>query len=279
MTTDSWRVHGDTTASTMTTPSPAKIKDTFPYFGGKSAVAGEVWKRFGNPGVYAEPFCGSLAVLLARPGVGRYETVNDADCMIANFWRAVKNDPGTVADYADGPVVEVDLHARWEYLNHGYMAEDFRKRMRTYPHYYDAAIAGWWVWGQSCAIGREWAMGTKSMPVIIHRKGVSKLSLGKNPKSAIRDWMLRLQSRLRLVSVLCGDWSRSCGSYTTTTYNGTCAVFLDPPYSAAAKRHNRLYAKESGTVAHDVRAWCMKYGDNPDMRIALCGYEGEHDEL
>jgi len=29
-------------------------------------------------------------------------------------------------------------------------------------------------------------------------------------------------------------------------------------------------------VAHDVREWAIANGDNPMLRIALCGYEGEH---
>lgn len=33
------------------------------------------------------------------------------------------------------------------------------------------------------------------------------------------------------------------------------------------------------TVAHDVRLWCVENGDNPLLRIALCGYAGEHEEL
>ena len=40
-----------------------------------------------------------------------------------------------------------------------------------------------------------------------------------------------------------------------------------------------LYRVESGTVAHDVRDWCQANGDDPKLRIALCGYEGEHDAL
>jgi hypothetical protein len=29
-------------------------------------------------------------------------------------------------------------------------------------------------------------------------------------------------------------------------------------------------------VAHDVREWAIANGDNPLLRIALCGYDGEH---
>lgn len=40
-----------------------------------------------------------------------------------------------------------------------------------------------------------------------------------------------------------------------------------------------IYALDSGTVAHDVRDWCLANGDNPLLRIVLCGYGTVHDEL
>jgi hypothetical protein len=58
---------------------------------------------------------------------------------------------------------------------------------------------------------------------------------------------------------------------------GLTAVFLDPPYSDKAGRADGLYASDSTAVAHEVRAWCLENGDNPLLRIALCGYDTEHD--
>jgi DNA adenine methylase len=43
------------------------LKAPFPYFGGKSKIAGAVWQRFGDVQNYVEPFCGSATMLLARP--------------------------------------------------------------------------------------------------------------------------------------------------------------------------------------------------------------------
>ena len=54
-------------------------------------------------------------------------------------------------------------------------------------------------------------------------------------------------------------------------------VFLDPPYSFEAGRDMGLYAEDGGVVAHDVRRWSIANGDNPLLRIALCGYGSEHD--
>lgn len=133
------------------------LKAPFPWFGGKRRVADVVWRAFG-PGIpnYVEPFAGSLAVLLGRPGgPGKIETVNDRDRYLANFWRAVAAAPEEVARHADWPVNEADLHARHKWLvNQG----EFRERMHTDPEYFDVKIAGWWCWGICCWIGGGWCV-------------------------------------------------------------------------------------------------------------------------
>src|SRR5271157_42331 len=92
------------------------LKAPFPYFGGKSRAASLVWPRFGQVRNYVEPFFGSGAMLLARPEWAGTETVNDADGLLSNFWRALKDDPAEVAKWADWPVNENDLHARHSWL-------------------------------------------------------------------------------------------------------------------------------------------------------------------
>src|SRR5687767_6656435 len=121
------------------------LKSPFPYPGGKSRAAGILWSRWGDTPNYVDAFCGSLAALLLRPTPPRVETVNDADSMLCNFWRAVQSDPEAVARWADWPVSELDLHAR-----HRWLVEKGRaqvEQLRSDPDYYDAKVAGWWVWG------------------------------------------------------------------------------------------------------------------------------------
>ena len=129
------------------------MKAPFPWFGGKSRVAHIVWQHFGDVRNYVEPFAGSLAVLLGRPSEPKIETVNDLDCWIANFWRALQADPEQLAHHANWPVNEADLHAR-----HLWLANQvaFRERMKTDPDYFDLKIAGWWAWGISQWIGSGW---------------------------------------------------------------------------------------------------------------------------
>lgn len=129
------------------------LKAPFPWFGGKSRVAPVVWERFGDCDNYVEPFAGSLAVLLGRPHFPHTETVNDLDCYVTNFWRALSVSPEDLAAACDWPVNEADLHARHLWLVN---QEDFRERMKTDPDYFDVKIAGWWVWGISQWIGSGW---------------------------------------------------------------------------------------------------------------------------
>jgi site-specific DNA-adenine methylase len=101
--------------------------------------------------------------------------------------------------------------------------------------------------------------------------GINRKHLGDAGQDLV-GYFEQLAARLRKVRVACGDWSRVMGD-SVTVQNGLTGVFLDPPYASA---RNMTYAVDSTTVAHDVREWAIANGDNPMLRIALCGYEGEH---
>ena len=129
----------------------------FPWFGGKSKIAPTVWQVLGDVPNYVEPFFGSGAVLMLRPSEPQTETINDADGFVATFWRATLNDPDAVAEHADNPVNECDLHARhlWLLGERGRITD----RLCGDPDFYDAKAAGWWCWGQACWIGGGWCAG------------------------------------------------------------------------------------------------------------------------
>jgi DNA adenine methylase len=82
-----------------------------------------------------------------------------------------------------------------------------------------------------------------------------------------------LCARLRRVRVTCGDWSRVVTDSVTLHPGTPCGVLLDPPYSEGAAG---LYAEHDQTLSGRVRTWALEHGDDPNLRIALCGYEGEH---
>ena len=129
----------------------------FPYFGGKSNAAETVWSAFGDVDNYVEAFAGSAAMLLSSPDGKRIETINDFDGFVANFWRAIAHAPDAVAQHADWPCIEADLEARHAWL----VQRAGRLRWQLEDHdFYDAKIAGWWVWGACNWIGSGWCSGT-----------------------------------------------------------------------------------------------------------------------
>ena len=274
-------------------------------------------------------------MLLSRPDshdwAQRIETVNDKDGYVSNFWRAVQAAPDEVARWANWPVSENDLHARHYWLLE--RKDSIVAKLEGSPDYYDAKVAGWWVWGMCAWIGSGFCSGVGPWHVIdgelvntrkdggvwrqlphlgnagrgINRKrphlgdagmginrqlphlgnagrGINRQRphLGDAGRGNCDEWaahlraiMAALSDRLRRVRVCSGDWSRVCGD-TPTIKNGLTAVFLDPPYSDAAKRDDNLYTVDDLSVAHDVREWAIARGDNPLYRIALCGYDTEH---
>ena len=289
------------------------LKAPFPYFGGKSKAAPAVWAAFGSDVKnYVEPFAGSAAMLLAAHEGRRIETINDFDGFVANFWRAVAQDPDAVAHHADWPVSEIDLEARHAWL----VQRVGRLRWQLEdPDFYDAKIAGWWVWGACNWIGSGWCSGTgpwvhdgtrlvrkdgdagqgikRQLPHLgdagrgINRKlpYLSRAGQGilqRPPDSTtprgefIRAWMRELHQRLRDVRVTCGDWQRVLKD-SVTTRHGLTAVFLDPPYEKGDMDYG---AGGMGLgIADAVREWCAANGNDPKLRIVLCGHAGEHDAL
>jgi site-specific DNA-adenine methylase len=240
------------------------LKAPFPWFGGKSRAAPIIWPRFGDVPNYVEPFAGSLATLLLRPHPPRTETVNDLDCYLANFWRAIACDPEGVAQAADWPVNEADLTARHRWL----MAQScFRDRMRAESDYFDSKVAGWWVWGLCAWIGSGWCVQRRNgnQPEQIPHLG--------NAGRGIADYFSAFSDRLRKVRVACGEWDRVL-SEACTTKHGVTAVFLDPPYTDGDLQYSAGGC--GGALADSVREWAIVNGENPLLRIALCGYEGEH---
>jgi DNA adenine methylase len=290
-------------------------KTPWPWFGGKAPAAEAVWAALGDVPHYVEPFAGSLAVLLRRPHEANRtyysETVNDLDGLLVNAWRSMQWHPDETAEAASWPVSEADLHARHVSILR-WREERELERLMGDPAFCDPVIAGWWMWGQSCWIGSGWCSGkgpwtvdesgrlvkrgkgqvSRQLPHLtndgrgVNHAGTREPGTGDpdfHPMTMpeLRRWFAYLSARLRHVRILNGDWTRAVTSGAAKSLpvrqgQGPAGVFLDPPYADTAKRKDDLYASDSLTVAHDVREWCLTHGDDPDYRIVLAGYEGEH---
>lgn len=142
---------------TRARPKATILKCPWPYMGAKGRVARICWEALGDASNFIDPFAGSNAILLGRPGgaSGR-ETVNDVNAFCTNFWRATQFEPESVAEFADWPVSEMDMHARHEWLCRSESSREFISKMKHDQDYYDAKFAGYWAWGQCCWIGGAW---------------------------------------------------------------------------------------------------------------------------
>jgi len=285
----------------------------FPYFGGKRRAAPRIWQALGDPSGYVEPFAGSAAVLLARPPFTgrRVETLNDADGWLINAWRAIQLSPDAVVAAVWGPVAEIDYHARLAWLQER-RTPDLVAWLEGDPEAHDAKAAGWWLYVLACGIGDPFGPGpwrvvdghlrkvgnagqgvNRKLPHLgnagqgVNRelphlgdagRGVNRElpHLGDAGRGQLVGYMQALSNRLQRVRVTCGSWKRVVQPSVTrsgTGGDGARAVFLDPPYATSGN----LYAHAGGDVAVAVREWCTVAPR--ELRIILCGYDNEHDEL
>ena len=244
------------------------IKSPYPYFGGKSRVAKDIWDKLGRINYYIEPFFGSGAVLLGSPYIPPNEIVNDIYGMITNFWRSVKYWPKKTARYADQPMNEIELEATQNWLIP--QKDNLEKLLREDLKYCDPEIAGRWVWGVAQWLGDNWC----SDKTLQKRPSFTKAGIHRS-STEIQEYFQFLSQRLRNTIICCGDWERVVCDFITTK-NVPIGIFLDPPYSSDAGRENNLYIKDDLNVSKQVYEWCIANGNKPNFRIAFCGYSTEY---
>jgi len=229
-----------------------------------------VWQRFGRVKVYIEPFFGSGAVFINCPYDNQRAIINDLDGYVVNFWRAIKLEPDVVYEWSQWLASELDLVARQRWMMKN--KDDFLGHMRNDPNYYDLKVAGWWAWGMSTWIGAGWCeeqVGDNRLPACGTGAGV-------HSQRCTIAFFRALAEKFKRTIILCGSWNR-CVSHAITAHYPNSGIFLDPPYSPNECDPNTYRIKGNNDVAVECREWCLEHGTNRDLRIALCGYEGEHE--
>jgi DNA adenine methylase len=296
----------------MTIANGDPLRAPFQYFGGKRDVADEVWRRFGRVKQYGEPFCGSMAVLWASPGAASLEVVGDMNGFIANFWRAVANQPEQVARWADYPVSHIDQGARHVWLMQQRERLGAELQDPNWPG--DAKVSGWWLWGQCSWIGSGWCEWEGKVP------GGDRSSAGQGIQAAgqiphvssagqgiqaagqiphVSDAGRGVQAYGKIPHVSDADtatpeywtsagrvahsWLRRCADRLerVRVIHGDWTRCLNHHYGGSDTayffdppydHYEGLY--RAGPVAQAVARWCM---ENADLRIALCGHRGDYE--
>ena len=239
-----------------------------------------------------------LGMLLDYWGVERGERVtsNPKRLPMCGEPLAVYNFQTTTGNYFANHLLvhNCDLFAR-----HMWLVNTGRERiakLESDPDFFDAKVAGWWVWGINAWIGSGWCAGNgpwrvmDGIPTLTDSSGgqwrkrphLGNAGRGINRKlphlgdagRGILEYFAALADRLRRVRVCCGDWSRVVTN-GAMAYGDTVGIFLDPPYLGDVRTKD-LYRVDNHDIANEVREWALANGDNPRLRIVLAGYEAEH---
>lgn len=181
-------------------------------------------------------------------------------------------------------------------------------RLRMDATWYSAQMAGWWCWCSGIWWGdglckrelRRGRPGPAKLPIMSARNGNGITQMDDDERA---DVLCALANRMSAVKVACGDWSRILTD--SAAGKPPIGVVLDPPYCMDIERmhmlarhmdnglqmpHTRRRRQRSSVYASDaqqdadmlvarVHHWCAANGGNHDFRIALFGYDGEHDRL
>jgi len=239
-------------------------------FGGKGLVTDEVWRRFGEVNNVVEPFVGSGAVLLSRPEPFHgTETIGDLDGFLVNVWRALKHAPEEVAPYVMDPPNSFDMAARRAALT--LEPDHLPKMLMADPEAFDARLAGFWLYNQACWLNGVASSSTRSPTPRLWRNGMGVVRY-RDDGLLLAD-LLRIRDRLRYVRMVHGDWKRTV-TLSALQSHGLSAVFFDPPYGVEDRYE--LYSHDSRSVSHEVFDWAIENQHDPNLRLAVCGYSGEH---
>lgn len=196
-----------------------KIRAIAPWFGSKRTLAPEIVKELGSHRKYDEPFCGSCAVLLAKP-VATCETVNDLNGDLINLARVLADEDDAVALYSklSRLLLHEDLfrEAAERWRNFGRQPASSQPDIQRATDY---MVCSWF--------GRNGVAGTQS-----YNQGFC-VRYTKNGGHAATRWNSAVESipawhsRLRNVTIL----NRNGFEILERLEDGEgCAVYCDPPY-------------------------------------------------
>jgi DNA adenine methylase len=199
--------------------SEAKITALAPWFGAKRTLAPEIVAEFGDHRVYWEPFCGSMAVLLAKP-VCVMETANDLHGDLINLARVLKDEKTAIDLYSrverlifhEGLFHEAADRCRERELDPAGESPDVGRAE-------DFMVVSWF--------GRNGTIGTGSYN---HNFCVRYTANGGH---AARRWLSVTESlpwwhrRLRHVTLLDRDAFEILGRVAD---DGDTVIYADPPY-------------------------------------------------
>lgn len=227
-----------------------------PWFGGKRTLAPTIVEELGDHGAYWEPFCGSLAVLFAKPE-SRSETVNDLHGDLVNLARVVASD-GAVRLYerlARTTFCEALFHETRERLRGGGVADPI-----------DAAycffVESW--------MGRNGVAGTRDANAAFCKRYTSN---GGDPARRFQNAVESIPAwhhRLRAVQIYSTD---GVGLIERIEDKAGTVIYADPPYLVKGAEYRHDFADGFMGVTNDHERLAAALGRFRKTRVVVSYYE------
>jgi len=254
-------------------------RQLFPYIGGKYAVTPEINRRFGAIDARIDAFTGSSSWILASEPV-KYEIVNDLDGYVVNYLRAVKRAPEEVARHLDFPRAELELIAYHHYTKD--KLPELVARLGGDPDWYDPVLAARWAYMMAhCVLYKTkrggWLTRGGRLAYECGAAGIYRISMTTRSHLLFRlfregrvpEYVVALSERLRNVQIAWNDFGVVVEKAKHPTL-GVVGILLDPPYPRHLRDYD--YDTDSADVWRRAARWAVANGDNPKLRIAVCGY-------
>jgi DNA adenine methylase len=227
------------------------------WHGGKYYLAPKIVALMPAHVHYVEPFAGGLAVLLAHPGEGRSELVNDLDQDLVNFWRVLRS-PDLFPDFLRLCQSTPLARDEWDLAGRG---------LGT------GADGLWRAWGffVRCrqSLRRPDGPPSPRSPGRRTRRG--------HERAGVSAWLDRRRGATRGARAAAGAWSswRTCPALdahppgrTARTLCSTC----DPPYLHETRAATDAYAHEMSDADHAKLLVALSHVEG---KFLLSGYDSE----
>lgn len=231
-----------------------KITAIAPWFGGKRTLASEIVAELGPHKAYWEPFCGSAAVLLAKPPAC-HETVIDLHGELTNLARVLCDEDLAVQLYSRTSRTLYNtalFQESREWLNHRGPGCWREPDLEAAYHYFVCA----WMGRNGCA----GCSRTTFQPSMRYTPGGgSSATRFVSAVQSIPDW----HHRLRNVVVVWGD---AFDHLPKIEDSAEVAIYVDPPYIRTTRG-----AGGGSNYLHDFT--------EPDAAMPLFGVDDDHARL
>jgi len=234
----------------MNAETEMKIGAIAPWFGGKRTLAPVIIEELGKHRAYWEPFCGSMAVLMAKPTC-RQETVVDLHGDLINLARVIRNvDMGTALykRLRRTMMCEGTLREACELLANSYVC-DMPDVGRAWAFFLTA-----WM-GRNGSVGTEGHARTATFCIRYTANGGDSATRFRGAVESIPAW----RRRMRNVTILNRD---AFDVIEKIADEPGCVIYADPPYLV-----------KGATYVHDFGEGFMGQDDHARLAAALARFK------